>query len=123
MKLHAFASSDSNSITGYGPGWVAVNGRRFARSLLVRPHVLDAEWGPEPGQSLAPEHLVPLAALSGVVLLLGTGTRQRFPGAVLLRPLIEAGVGVEVLDTAAASRTYNILLAEGRNVAAALIVE
>jgi uncharacterized protein len=57
------------------------------------------------------------------VQLLGTGRRQRFPPAALLRPLIEAGRSVEIMDTGAACRTYNILLAEGRAVAAALIVE
>lgn len=123
MKLYAFPSSRSHSITGYGPGWIAVNGQRIERSLLIRPDGVDPAWGPEPGRPLAAEHVAPLATLAGTVLLLGTGAHQRFPAAALLRPLIEAGIGVEVMDTGAACRTYNILLAEGRDVAAALIIE
>jgi uncharacterized protein len=56
-------------------------------------------------------------------VLLGTGARQRFPAPRLLRPLIEAGIGCEVMDLAAACRTYTILVAEGRRVAAALLIE
>jgi uncharacterized protein len=123
MKLYAFPGSHNYSITGYGPGWIAVNGRQYDRSLLVRPDGIDPDWGPAPGQPLAADHLAALAAFSGTVVLLGTGSHQRFPAAPLLRPLIEASVGIEVMDTGAACRTYNILLAEGRDVAAALIIE
>jgi uncharacterized protein len=56
------------------------------------------------------------------LLILGTGRRQRFPRAELLAPLAEAGIGWEVMDTGAACRTYNILMSEGRNVAAALLM-
>ena len=73
--------------------------------------------------ALATEHLTQLAAFSCDVLLLGTGLRQRFPSPALLRPLIESGRGFEIMDTAAACRTYNILVGEGRIVLAALIVE
>ena len=64
-----------------------------------------------------------VAALDCPIVLLGTGARQRFPATQLLRPLLERGVGVEVMDSFAACRTYNILMAEGRAVVAALIVE
>ncbi|HPR46050.1 MAG TPA: MTH938/NDUFAF3 family protein, partial [Ottowia sp.] len=53
----------------------------------------------------------------------GSGTRLRFPRPAWLRPLIEAGIGVETMDTAAACRTWNILTGEGRRVLAALLVE
>jgi uncharacterized protein len=122
MKLHA-NPRPRNTVTGYGPGWLVIDGERFERSLLLRPDGIDTEWGPEPGEPLLQEHLHALTTLSGMVLLLGTGARQRFPATPLLRPLIEAGVGVEIMDTGAACRTYNILLAEGRDVAAALVVE
>ena len=55
-------------------------------------------------------------------MLLGTGARQRFPHPRLYRMLIDAGIGVEVMDSAAAARTYNIIAAEGRRVAAALLL-
>jgi len=54
--------------------------------------------------------------------LIGTGARFQFPEPALLAPLQKAGIGVEVMDTQAACRTYNILLGEGRSVAAALIL-
>ena len=123
MKLHADSASATHAITAHGPGWVAINGRRVERSLLVLPDRVDTEWGPQDFASLTADHLALLADLRCDVVLLGTGERQRFPSAVLLRPLIEARVGVEVMDTAAACRTYSILVAEGRRVAAALIVE
>jgi uncharacterized protein len=73
--------------------------------------------------ALTAEHLAQLTAFPCDVLLLGTGRRQRFPAPALLRPLIESGRGYEIMDTAAACRTYNILVAEGRIVLAALIIE
>ena len=123
MKLHADPHSGQHVVTGLGPGWVAVDGRRYERSLLLLPDRIDADWGPEMADALTEAHVAVLAALMGKVLLLGTGSRQRFPAASLLRPLVEAGIGVEVMDTGAACRTYNVLAAEGRDVAAALIVE
>lgn len=102
---------------------MAVGGRVLRRSLLLLPDRVDANWGPETFAALEPGHLAPLVELACDVLLLGTGTRQRFPAPATLRPLIEAGRGIEVMDTPAACRTYNILVAEGRSVAAALIIE
>jgi uncharacterized protein len=123
LKLHADPRSAQHVITAYDAGQVAVNGRVLMRSLLLLPDRIDESWGPEAFAALAPGHLEQLARLPCDVLLLGTGNRQRFPAPALLRPLIEAGRGFEVMDTPAACRTYNILMAEGRIVAAALIVE
>ena len=64
-----------------------------------------------------------IAALGCEVLLFGTARLQRFPHPSLLQPLMLARIGVEVMDTAAACRTYNILMAEGRKVAAALLLD
>ena len=123
MKLHADPHSAQHVITAYGVGQIAVGGRILVRSLLLMPDRLDESWGPEAYAALAPAHLEQLVGLPCDVLLIGTGVRQRFPAAALLRPLIEAGRGFEIMDTPAACRTYNILVAEGRAVAAALIVE
>ena len=87
------------------------------------PEQLDEQWGPNSFAALTETHLADLLTLPCDVLLLGTGNRQRFPSPALLRPLIEAGRPIEVMDTPAACRTYNILVAEGRAVAAALIIE
>jgi len=123
MKLHADSRSGHHVITAHGAGFVAVNGQRHERSLLVLPDRIDPAWGPDDFAALTVEHLAPLAQLGCDVVLLGTGERQRFPAPALLRPLIEARVGAEVMDTPAACRTYNILMAEGRRVAAALLIE
>lgn len=123
MKLHADTRNAQHTVTAYGPDHVAVSGRILRRSLLLLPDSIDEHWGPDSFADLAAEHLAPLAQLTCDVLLLGTGMRQRFPSAALLRPLIEAGRSIEIMDTPAACRTYNILMAEGRRVAAALIVE
>jgi uncharacterized protein len=125
MKLHADVPGKQYLITAHGPGWLAVNGHRVERSLLVMPDRLDSTWGPAAGEVLAAAHLATLATradLAGHVLLLGTGSRQQFPPPQWLRPLVEAGIGLEIMDTGAACRTYNILVAEGRAVAAALVV-
>ncbi len=123
MKLHPDKSSPQHVVTAYEVGCVAVNGRVLTRSLLLLPDHLDEQWGPEAYAALATEHLVQLTTYPCDVLLLGTGSRQRFPAPAMLRPLIEAGCGFEIMDTAAACRTYNLLVAEGRIVLAALIIE
>lgn len=123
LKLHADPHSAHHLVTAYDADHVAVDGRKLTRSLLLLPDSLDTDWGPNNFAALAPEHLAPLARLACDVLLLGTGMRQRFPPSALLRALIEAGRSIEIMDTPAACRTYNILVAEGRMVAAALIVE
>lgn len=123
LKFHADPRSAYHAVTACGADHVAVDGRRLHRSLLLLPDHLDETWGPDSFVALSAEHLLSLLAVSCDVLLLGTGHRQRFPAMPLLRPFYEAGRGIEIMDTPAACRTYNILVAEGRKVAAALIVE
>jgi uncharacterized protein len=123
MKLYADSRPTFHVVTALGSGYVAVDAQRYERSLLLQPDRIDAAWGPADAAGLAAEHLAPLTGVGCDLVLLGTGARQRFPGPAVLRPLIDARIGVEVMDTAAACRTYNILVAEGRKVAAALIVE
>ncbi len=123
MKLYADPRPTFHVVTSLGPGYVAVDAQRYERSLLLQADRLDPAWGPAHPDMLSAAHLAPLAGIGCDLVLLGTGERQRFPAPAVLRPLIEARIGVEVMDTAAACRTYNILVAEGRKVAAALIVE
>lgn len=111
------------AFTGYGPGYVAVNEKRHTQSLVVLPDRLITDWAARDFDSLAAAHFEPLAGLGLEILLLGTGSRIRFPRPEVIRPFIEAGIGVEVMDVAAACRTYNILLAEDRKVGAALLLE
>jgi uncharacterized protein len=123
MKLHPKIAVGQYAITGQGPGYVSINGQRRERSLIVTPLQMDPEWPVSRPEELTAEHLQPLLEFQCDIVLLGTGLRQHFPAPAVLRPLLEARIGVEVMDTSAACRTYHILTSEGRAVVAALIVE
>jgi uncharacterized protein len=122
MKLHLTQSAGNYLITGYGTGWVEINGKRYQQSLIVLPGLLVTDWQAAGFDSLAEAHFERLAQLAPEVVLLGTGATHRFIHPCLSRALTEAGIGLECMHTAAACRTYNILMSEGRHVAAALIV-
>ncbi len=120
MKLHASAPGGANTVTGYGPYYVAVNGRRHQSSLVVlRDRVLD--WPPASFDALSGEDFQVLERLDVDIVLLGTGAKQRFPAPGLTAGLRAKRIGLEVMDLQAACRTYNILVAEERKVAAALL--
>jgi uncharacterized protein len=123
MKLHSPVTAGLLAITAYDAESIAVNGRPLRRSFLLTPQRLIEDWAPTSFASLTESDLASLAELGCPIVLLGTGPRQRFPAPALLRPLIQRRIGVEVMDSHAACRTYNILMAEGREVAAALIIE
>jgi uncharacterized protein len=114
-------SSALLSFTGYGSGYVLVNGARHEANLIVTPERLLA-WEVEGFDSLTEEHFAALASLRPEVALLGTGASLRFPHPRLTAPLARARIGLEVMDTQAACRTYNILAAESRRVLAALLI-
>ena len=122
MKLHAPAPSALNTFTGYGEGFVLVNGKRHEASLIVLPEQL-LPWDVPGFDALAESHFTVFAGLNLEVVLLGTGPRQRFPHPRITRALTEARIGLEVMDLQAACRTYNILMAEERRVAAALLLK
>ncbi len=122
MKLHATGPTGFNVVTAYGADYVAVNGVRHEQSLIVLPDRV-AAWSARSFDALTAEDFAFLATLQAEIILLGTGPRQRFPHPRLTAPLARAGIGVEVMDLQAASRTYNILVAEERKVAAALLFE
>ena len=121
MKLHLAQSGAANLITAYGEGYVDINKQRHERSLVVMPGSLWTDWPASTFESLSAADLLSLADLEQEIILLGTGKKLRFPRADLLRPLQQAGVGLEIMDLPAACRTYNILVAEERKVAAALL--
>lgn len=122
MKLHLAQLSGHNVFTGYGDGYVTVNEQQYRRSLIVLPERLIADWPPQSIAALTEADFHFLAGLGVDIVLLGTGATLRFPPPGLLQIPGRAGVGLEVMDSHAAARTYNILLAEGRRVAAALIL-
>lgn len=123
MKLQLESATGLNAFTGYGEGYVVVNGQRIDKSVVVLPERILADWPARSFDGLAAEHLAILAELGREIVLLGTGSRLRFPRAEVIAPLVRAGIGIEVMDIQAACRTYNILMAEQRKVAAALLIE
>ena len=122
MKIERELPDGRNAFTGYGAGYVEVNKTRHQRSLVVSAERVIADWPAETIGALSADHLAAILELRPEIVLLGTGAAFTFPEPGLLAPLYKAGIGVEVMDTPAACRTYNILLGEGRNVVAALIV-
>ena len=121
MKIERELPVGANAFTGYGAGYVEVNKARHAASVVVSAESV-AEWAPRSVETLAAEHVEAIAAAKPEVVLVGTGATFTFPDPAALAPLHRARIGVEVMDTPAACRTYNILLAEGRKVVAAVIV-
>jgi uncharacterized protein len=120
VKLHASAPSALNTFSGYGDGYVLVNGQRNESSLIVMPERI-LPWNVAAFDALAEADFEVFLGLDLEILLLGTGPRQRFPHPRLTRALAHKRIGVEAMDLQAACRTYNILMAEERRVAAALL--
>jgi uncharacterized protein len=120
VKLHASAPSALNTFSGYGEGFVMVNGQRHERSLIVTPERV-VPWAAASFDRLEEGDFQPVLELAPEILLIGTGPRQRFPHPRLTRALAAQRIGVEAMDLQAACRTYNILMAEERRVAAALL--
>ena len=98
-----------------------VNGERYDHSIAVMAGEVRNDWNVADFASLSSAHFDYFLSLKPDVLLLGTGSRQRFPHPRLYRSLTDAGVGVECMDTPAACRTYNILVVEDRKVVAAIL--
>jgi uncharacterized protein len=123
MKLHLDPVGSLYLFTAHGSSHVDINNRRFEDNVALLPQRIVERWTTARFENLVEADFAILARLGADVLLLGTGNRLRFPSGKLLRPIAEAGVGLEVMDLAAACRTYNILAAEGRQVAAALLFD
>jgi uncharacterized protein len=123
MKFHLNPRPEGqNLFTGYGDGYVSINHQRYDHSVIVSPAGDVRKWDAGDFETLTPAHFDALLALKPEVVILGTGGAFRFPRPELTRPLAQAAVGFEAMDTKAACRTFNILMAEGREVVAALLV-
>lgn len=122
MKLHLSSVTAQKIFTAHGAGYVAVGGQRFEHSIVVTPQQVYTDWQPHGFDALSEAHFAYFLELKPDVLLLGTGAQQRFLHPRLYRQLIEARIGVECMHNAAACRTYNILIEEGRKVVAAILL-
>lgn len=122
MKLHKDQIRTDFRIRGYSDSEVWINDTTYRASLIVSSTRLHTQWPPSEVAELKVEHLTPLIEMEPEIVLLGTGNRQTFPEPILLTPLLERRIGVEVMTTEAACRTFNILQADERQVVAALML-
>ena len=126
MKLHLTTAENNYLITGYGSGngesFVEINKKKYAQNLIVMANKLILDWQTTDFASLTEAHFAQIVALKPEVVLLGTGEKHQFLHPKILQKLTENNIPLECMSTAAACRTYNILMSEGRNVTAALLI-
>jgi uncharacterized protein len=123
MKLHSTSTQQYQTVTAYDAQGVEFNAVRYASSLLVLPEVPPVAWPVSSFDALTHEHFEHIASYAPDVVILGTGLKQRFVHPKLTVALTSQRIGIECMDNQAACRTYNILMAEGRKVALALIFD
>ncbi len=107
---------------GISPNGVLVNNQDLQASFILAPNQLIENWSLQSMEGLSLEDWQPIIALKPSLFILGTGTIQRFPEAKHIAFFLQQGIGFEIMNNAAAARTFNILANEGRNVVAGFIV-
>ena len=122
MKLHLANFSHQYIFTGYGDGYVLVNQIRYEKNLIVLPDHLIENWPVISVSQLEVQHFDYLMPHAPEIVILGTGAKHKFPNQSLLSQLIKMNIGIEIMDTKACCRTYNILVEEERRVAAAILI-
>jgi len=123
VKLQADRIEGTNAVARHSVDGVIVNGVEHRSSVVVPWHGPVQAWAADRFEDLTVANFATLAEFKPELVIFGSGARIRFAKPALLRPLIDAGIGVETMDTPAACRTYNVLLAEGRSVVVALLFE
>ena len=123
MKFHISSNTGQNTFTAHGAGYVQVNEQRFEQALIVTPEQIISDWPVRNFASLTEADFAYFLALQPEVLLLGTGSQHRFAHPQLYRALTAMGIGVELMSTPAACRTYNVLMSEDRKVVAGILFE
>ena len=122
MRLDLQSHPGAYGIRSYRRGVIVVNEETLTQSFIITPTQLLRDWPPQRFDEVLLEHFAAITQLKPEIVLFGTGTRLRFPPADIGASLLSAGIGFEVMDTAAACRSYVILLSEDPNVAAALLM-
>lgn len=123
MKLHSDPQSSLNTITGYGIGYIEVNSKAYSQAIIIQPESEITTWPVNTFADLSLENLASLCAFKPELIIIGTGKKQQFLKPELIKPLIFAKIGFEIMDSQAACRTYNILMNEGRQVLAAILLD
>ena len=123
MKLQPDRQPTLNTVSAYGSNYIEINACRYESSLLLMPEGPVEAWSCQGFANLKVEDFEKIAQKQPALVILGSGKKIQFPRPELIAPLIRAKIGIETMDLQAACRTYNVLMAEGRNVLAALIIE
>ncbi|NOX08143.1 MAG: hypothetical protein GXP22_01405 [Gammaproteobacteria bacterium] len=121
MRFSELDDSQQTLIRAYEPGCVRINNKQFTHSIIISAGQIQP-WDIQTADNIEAEAILDAISPTTEVLLIGTGSQQQILSTTLLKHFLLKGIGVEVMGSAAASRTYNILLSEGRQVAVALIV-
>ena len=122
MKFAQDSQQDGYVITAYDNNTIAINGKTFKKSLIVTTTHLHEDWGVTGIELLASDHIDKVLSFKPELIIIGTGDKLIFPAVEIYSAIIEHGIGVDFMDTHAACRTYNILMSEGRDVVAGLIL-
>ena len=122
MKFAQDCQDSGYVITAYDNDAISINGKAFSQSLVIATTQLNENWGIEAIEGLAPDHIDQVLAFTPELIIIGTGNKLIFPAVEIYSAIIERGIGVDFMDTHAACRTYNILMSEGRDVVAGLIL-
>lgn len=123
MRFIRESESDVLLVRAYRRGEVKVGEESIRSSLILTPDAILRDWPPASARELTRDHIEAVIGLEPELIVLGTGNRLVFPPDEIMAVALQRGIGFEAMETAAACRTYNILVHEGRRVAAALIVE
>jgi uncharacterized protein len=123
MKIELDNSADTNNkINAYARDQVTIANKTYSSSLLLSLDTVISDWPPQHFSELETSHIEQILTLSPEIVLLGTGSSLIFPSEQLLQPLTGRSIGIEIMDTGAACRSYNFLTGEGRHVVAALLM-
>ena len=121
MPLAEEKSTSRYNISGYNPGEIIVNESAHCESLILSAQSIHCPWLVLSVDQLDESNLQPVLDMNPSVVLLGTGERQIFPDARIFGLFGQIGIGLEVMDNGALCRTFNVLVAENREVVAAII--
>ncbi len=122
MKFAQDSQDEGYVITAYDNDAVSINGKTFSQSLIVTTTQLDENWDVTGIELLAPNHIDQVLSFKPELIIIGTGNKLIFPAVEVYSAIIKHGIGIDFMDTHAACRTYNILMSEGRDVVAGLIL-
>lgn len=122
MKFAQDNQNEGYVITAYDNDSVTISGKPFTQSMIIASTKLHENWEVTTIELLQPAHIEQILSFEPELVIIGTGERLIFPAVDVYASIIQRGIGVDFMDTGAACRTYNILMSEGRNVVAGIIL-